>query len=290
MAAAGESELPSAPLCIKGVNPVKRLWCFAAAAALVLSAVSLWAGDSCCGGRCHCIEPPAPHCPDCSDPCCGWRMPSLCSDEHVHKLIETLECSCDCHERICAARKLGCPLHADFCSCNDVLNALVKALTCDTCWEVRKTAAWGIAHQNARVPLGVAALYIASKLDHHYLVRDAAADALSILIRCRNDCFKDLFKAADVLIVRIRADYNPTNGNCVNLVLGICDGDTGVGVPPSGVPMMGGPQAEPIGGSKGAEPLAMPKDNEKKEEEKKEEKKDEEKKEEKKDDEKKESN
>lgn len=255
---------------------MKRLWCIAAAAALALSAASVWAGGLCsCSSRCHCIEPPCQRCQDCSDPCCRWRMPTLCGDEHAQKLMDTLCSSCECCERIKAARKLGSRIHADFCKCPDILNALVKALMCDTCWEVRKAAAWAIASQNARVPQGVAALYIASKADRHYLVRDTAADALSILILCRNDCYKDLFKAADVLITRIRPDYNPTNGNCVNLVMGFCENADGT--------VIMTPKTDGMGDGKAPELVAPPKDD-KKEEEKKEDKKDDDKKEDKKED------
>ena len=56
------------------------------------------------------------------------------------------------------------------------------ALECDTCWEVRKAAAWSITHQNARTRYAVMALYLAGKVDPHYMVRDAAKSALDILI------------------------------------------------------------------------------------------------------------
>jgi hypothetical protein len=130
---------------------------------------------------------------------------------------------------------------------------------------VRRAAAWSITHQNARVPQGVAALYIASKADRHYLVRVAATEALDILILCRHSCYKDLFRAADVLIARIRPDYNPTNGNCVNLVMGFCES------------CAGGPVV--VEGGKGAEAIGDPKESkEDKKEDKKDEKKDEDKK------------
>jgi hypothetical protein len=196
-------------------------------------------------------------------------MPTICSDEHCRCLIEKL-CSDDCHERVAAARKLGCRLHADFCHCPEVLEALVKALTCDTCWRVREAAAWSIAMQDARTPLGVAALYIASKADRHYLVRYKSDEALGILIRCRKDCYRDLFKGADVLIARIRPDYNPTNGNCVNLVMDFvshCDegGAPALAAPPGGEPKVTEPAVMPKGN---AEPIAPPKVEEKKEEKK----------------------
>lgn len=210
---------------------MKRLMFLCAVAGLMLSSTAVWAEGCGCGGGllggmfgCHCIQPPCDKCEDCSDPCCHrLHLPTLCGCEHTHCLIEQLSSSCNCHERISAARKLGNRLHADFCTTPEVLNALVHALMCDTCWEVRKTAAWAIAYQDARVPQGVAALYIASKADRHYLVRIAAAEALDILILCRKSCYKDLFRGADVVIARVKPDYNPTNGNCVNLVMNFCE-------------------------------------------------------------------
>src|SRR5437588_400219 len=83
-------------------------------------------------------------------------------------------------ERIKAVKKLGHRLHADFCCDPAVLETLIAALQCDKCWEVRRAAAWAIQSQNARTEEGVLALYIASKLDPHYLVRVAAAEALDI--------------------------------------------------------------------------------------------------------------
>jgi hypothetical protein len=185
-------------------------------------------------------------------------MPTLCGPEHAQCLIEKL-CSGDCHERIAAARHLGSRLHADVCGCGctDVVGALVKALTCDTCWEVRETAAWSLARQDARFPQAIAALYIASKADRHYLVRVKAAESLDILTLCRSKCYKDLYRGADALIARIKADYNPTKGNCVNLVMNFCESCGGAA----------GMGAEPIAPPKGPEGIAPPKEEKKDEKE-----------------------
>jgi hypothetical protein len=148
---------------------------------------------------------PAPECPDCSPPCQGHHHCSAWKSEHAHKLLEGL-CAEDCCTRIKAAKKLGCRLHADFCSDCEILPALVRALLGDPCWEVRRAAAWSIAMQGARTDLGVTALYISSKLDRHYMVRDKAAEALDLLTLCRKPCFKELYKAADALIAQLQRD------------------------------------------------------------------------------------
>jgi hypothetical protein len=105
-----------------------------------------------------------------------------------------------------------------------VLSALAHALACDTCWEVRKAAAWSIAYQGGRVDEGVLALYLASKLDPHYMVRDAANDALGVLLVCRRDCFKDLFARADDWAKNNRARYKPGGPDCGSALAEILGG------------------------------------------------------------------
>jgi hypothetical protein len=130
-------------------------------------------------------------------------MNFLSSCAHVQKLIDKLHSDCCC-DRIKAAQKLGCRLHADICCQPEVVDALVGALLSDTCWEVRKAAAWALAYQNARVDEAVAALYIASKWDTHFLVRDAANDSLGIVIVCRRTCYKDLLAKIDDVVKELR--------------------------------------------------------------------------------------
>jgi hypothetical protein len=137
--------------------------------------------------------------------------------EKAHRLIDQLAHGACC-ARIKAAKKLGCRLHADFCCAPEVLAALARALQCDSCWEVRRAAAWSIAMQDARVPVGVLALYVASKLDPHYLVRDKATEALGILLLCRESCFKTLLANADELVKRLRGKYRPGVSSCVLLI------------------------------------------------------------------------
>jgi hypothetical protein len=122
------------------------------------------------------------------------------------------DCCCD---RIKAARRLGYRFNADFCCNPEVLDALTRALLCDSCWEVRKAAAWSIALQGARTEPGVLALYLSSKLDPHYLVRTQAAESLDILLLCRRGCFTKLFEQADVLIAELRkVKFKPGADNC----------------------------------------------------------------------------
>jgi hypothetical protein len=170
------------------------------------------AGKPCCDG--HCIEPPHT-CPDCSEPhgphfCC--KLQSQCASKLIDKLCSD-ECCCD---RIKAAEMLGCV--GDYRCDPEVLTALVKALECDTCWEVRRAAAKAIRHQHACTKYGILALYLASKFDPHCLVRDMAAESLDILTLCRHDCFKCMYQTVDKAAKEIKPYYKPTKGQCVTLV------------------------------------------------------------------------
>lgn len=202
---------------------MKRETGLAMAALLSLSA-SAWAGGLfCCNRGVTCIVPPPPTCPDCGCPCDNRLHLSLGS---AAKWIDRLS-SCDSCERLKAAQKLGSRLHADFCCEPEVLTALVRALQCDPCWEVRKAAAWSIALQGARVDQGVLSLYLAMKLDPHYLVRTKAAEALDVLLVCRRDCFKELFKTGDELAKQLKGKYKPGSPEC-GIVFEHCCGAAGV--------------------------------------------------------------
>jgi hypothetical protein len=120
----------------------------------------------------------------------------------------------DCCERIAAARKLGSRLHADFCEDPGVLGALIAALHCDPCWEVRRAAAWAIAMQGARTHDGVLALYVQAKIDPHYMVRKRAAEALDILTVCRAECFNDVYTEGDTLIKALKAAKYAPGPDC----------------------------------------------------------------------------
>jgi hypothetical protein len=174
-----------------------------------------FAGSFCLGCKERCTVPPEPSCPDCTCPCDQFRLGSLYGCEHVKCLIEELH-SGSCCDRIKAAKKLGHRLHADFCSNPEVLPALISALQCDACFEVRKAAAWSIMLQNARTEQGVLALYISSKLDPHLMVRDRAAEALDILlVGGKKACFKAVFENGDQLIKSLKkSGYKPGTENC----------------------------------------------------------------------------
>lgn len=142
------------------------------------------------------------------------------SPEHTQKLLDQL--GGEWCERLQAVQKLGSRLHADYCQNPAVLEALLTALQCDTCWKVRYAAAWSIMGQKALVPEAVLALYLAARLDKHYMVRTRAAEALDILTLGRQPCYKQLYAAADVLIRELRArGYAPGSKNC-RLCLGQC--------------------------------------------------------------------
>jgi hypothetical protein len=213
--------------------------------ALFAMAASAWsAGFLCLHCGVHCMVPPPPCCLDCSCPCDHrinlfpeWKS------AHAQMLIDQLH-DCDCCDRIKAVRKLGHRMHADFCNDPCVLEVLIATLQCDKCWEVRREAAWAIQRQNARTEQGVLALYIASKLDPHYLVRVAAAEALDILTIGRKECFTETLKSGDELIKQLKAQgYKPGSDNC-RVVLG---GGCGIGHPEA-----------PIAPSKPASPEPIP--------------------------------
>jgi hypothetical protein len=172
---------------------------------------------SCINCGIHCMVPPC-ETPDCTEacphgPCLPWHSKCAC------KLMEDLCSAPCCCDRIKAAEKLGCCLYANW-GCNpEILDALVNAMECDTCWQVRQTAAWSLALQRARTQYVVLAVYMASRLDHHYQVRDTATQALSILVPCQTCCYKQLFASVDKQAGALRPYYNPTNHQCLHLEL-----------------------------------------------------------------------
>lgn len=148
----------------------------------------------------HCTVPPPPRHPNClSCPCDHRLCCTLYPPEHARQLMEELK-SPDFCKRRSAIEKLGSRWHADYCRDPAVLEALLRALHCDSCWEVRRAAAWGLFHQNARSDEVVLALYLSSRVDPHYAVRTRAAEALDLLTLGRRECYEELYKAADRLV------------------------------------------------------------------------------------------
>ncbi len=121
-----------------------------------------------------------------------------------------------------------------------MLQALIEALHCDPCFEVRRAAAWSIALQDARTEDGVLALYVQSKVDPHYLVRARSAEALDILIRCRSGCFKATFERGDALVKELKAaKYAPGQACCASIFGSACGGGAAPTIlvaPPAGAP------------------------------------------------------
>jgi HEAT repeat protein len=233
---------------------MRRTILIAAAALLGLTAAARADGlglHSCCP---TCYPIPCPECPDCSCPC-DHRLPiTLFGAEHAQCLIEALQNGNAC-ERLKAVQKLGHRLHADFCCNPCVLEALVCALECDPCWEVRRAAAWAIFSQGARTEDGVLALYIASKADTHYLVRDRAAEALGILTLCRAACYKELYERGDKIVKYLKDNkWRPGADNCRELFVAAF---AAVDVP-TAAPAPA-PEAKPVPEAKPAEKLPSPK-------------------------------
>jgi hypothetical protein len=219
--------------------------CLLSLSALLALAAPGWAGLPClgCPGP-NCLPIPCPTCPDCSCPCDHRLHLTPFGSRHAQGFIEHLGCG-DCCERIKAAQKLGSRLHADFCDDPAVLGALIAALHCDPCWEVRRAAAWSIAMQGARTHDGVLALYVQSKIDPHYLVRTRAAEALDILTVCRAECFTDVYTEGDSLVKALKAAKYAPGPDCPAL-FGGCAAPIPVAPPPGPAKVGQAPTTSPI--------------------------------------------
>jgi hypothetical protein len=187
---------------------------------VITSAGWAGAGDKCSKPDCsHCMIPPPSFCPKCTCPCDECRLclcPPWKAKETQTWIERLLHCS-NFQARKTAAAKLGCRWHADFCRTPEVLTALVAALHCDACWEVRRVAATSLREQDARTPQAILALYLASKLDPHYLVRERANESIDILLILQRPCYKPLLKAADKLIEKLGDKYKPGSHDCRTL-------------------------------------------------------------------------
>lgn len=181
---------------------------------LLTVAPHAWAGPPAglCKGRC--LLPPPPLCLDCPDPCAHRLRLTVFPVSHGQTLIAQLSDPSWC-VRQRAAQKLGCRLHADFCCDPAVLHALLSALSCDPCWHVRRAAAAALEGQGASTPDALLFLYVCSRLDPHYLVRDRAVRAIDVLTAPAVPCYKTLFETGDKLITELRKQsYRPGSEKC----------------------------------------------------------------------------
>ncbi len=109
-----------------------------------------------------------------------------------------------------AAEKLGCWLRTDAAACPQVVCSLVYVLQCDSCWDVRREAAWSIARQKVDDQLGYMVLYLAMKLDPHWMVRDAAANALKVVeTQLSPGCIREWKAAAAAIEPKCKPYYKP---------------------------------------------------------------------------------
>jgi len=169
----------------------------------------------CCPG---CTPIPCPEPCDCGCPC-DHRMHLNFLDRSCEEVATLQDGNSTCCDRIKAAKKLGSRLHADFCCDPNVVPALLGAVQCDPCWEVRKAAAWSLMLQGARTEDVVLALYVASKVDYHYMVRATAAEALDIITVCCKPCYVELLKIGDSVAKELRArKYKAGMENCCAVV------------------------------------------------------------------------
>jgi hypothetical protein len=199
-----------------------------------------WSQEPCAGGACDSCKKGLGHpctwgkgvscynrpheepCTDC-DPC-GNRhhfcLPWMAAK--TDKLLNELHDSHpDC--RASAARKLGNRLYTDFCCHPEIVPALVHALQCDDCFLVRKEAAYAIAYQLVANQCGFTALYLASRLDPHWTVRDAAGDALKVLsTQISLGCIREWRKDAEAFEKVIKSKYKPGKESCVEVFPPFC--------------------------------------------------------------------
>jgi HEAT repeat len=219
----------------------------------MLSAVTLLAvgqsarsiGFVCCNKGIHCICPPPECCPDCT-PCEGHHFRYPGQAERAETYIKQLQCECCC-DRIEAARKFWHRWNGDVCCDPAVEPALLHALLCDTCWEVRRAAASALLFQHDNQPQAVVALFVSNKLDHHYMVRTKSGEALDIVLLCRRACFKDLFgdMGKQLLAALAKAGFRPGTANCM-FIMDQCTAACGIAQEPAALPSQQLPVPEPL--------------------------------------------
>ncbi len=152
--------------------------------------------------------------PPCPEPCesCGDVGRHLCLPWY-DRATESLLCDlqdCHSHVRAKAAEKLGFWLRTDAGTCPEVVCSLIYVLQCDSCWDVRKEAAWSIARQKVDDPTGYTVLYLAMKLDPHWMVRDAATDALKLMeTQLSPGCIREWKANAAAIEPKCKPYYKP---------------------------------------------------------------------------------
>lgn len=180
---------------------MRRLLTLALLALLGL-AVTARAGE-CLGCKTRCTEAPASDCRERGCPC--DKRINLAIFDKADKYIKVLaDCDAACCARIKAAKSLGNRLKADVCADKGVLDALLNALFYDSCWKVRRAAAWSLFGQRAYQDDVILALYISAAVDPHVLVRSRSAEALDLLTLCHKCCYKELYAQADLIIKDMR--------------------------------------------------------------------------------------
>jgi len=195
---------------------MKRSMILAGVTLLAVCQTAWSIGFVCCNKGIHCICPPPECCPDCCT-CEGHHHTSEAQAARADKYVHELECADCCCDRITAARKLAHRWNGDVCCDPQVEPALIHALLCDPCWEVREAAASALLFQHDNQPPAVVALFVSSKLDHHYLVRAKSGEALDIVLLCRRACFKDLLgdMGKQLLAALAKAGFRPGTANCM---------------------------------------------------------------------------
>jgi len=185
----------------------------------------------------RCYTPPPPEPCACKDPCTGRCHVALPGAEAraANLLAQLVDCHYRCRAK--AACKLGSRLHVDFCRSPEIVPALVQALECDSCWVVRKEAAYAIAFQGVYDRCGWGALYLASQLDPHYLVREGAADALKVLeTHISLGCIKEWKEAADSFVKGLKGKYRPGKDECAGVYWAFCGCPDAAMAPPVQLP------------------------------------------------------
>ena len=111
--------------------------------------------------------------------------------------------------------KLGCRWYTNAACREEVVTALITSLQCDGSYEVRVKAAWAIAFQRLANQCGWTALYVSSRLDPHWLVRDTSANALKVIeTQLEPDIIRAWKTRGDGLVKEWKNKYTPGKVGC----------------------------------------------------------------------------